>query len=174
MCKIQHHFLGSDLNPNPKPLFPNQVTCLLGAKRQPYYYTTNIIVPVVLLNILNFLTFFLDSEQVETKVKSSGILMVALLAFQATVTPSLPVTGYPTALHNFMVYSQVCVESTQEYISYFPGSLTRALSLFLSDPPPLLCACSFSSWSARYTQLSCTPSSITGLRNTNPNPCTST
>ena len=98
---------------SPPTLYPdNQVTCLLGAKRQPYYYTTSIIVPVVLLNILNFLTFFLDSEHVETKVKSSGILMVALLAFQSTVAPSLPVTGYPTALHQFMLYSQVNVEST--------------------------------------------------------------
>jgi len=92
--------------------YENFATIRLTLKRNPQYYEQNIVIPVVLLNCLNFLALMLGPDAIEARLASCATVILALMTFQIVVTDQLPRAGYPMGAATFLIVSNIYMIST--------------------------------------------------------------
>ena len=84
----------------------------LTIKRKASFYEWNYTMLIHICVILSWATFLIDIRSYDIRVQNSLTLVLALNVLQLVLSDKLPVTGYMTRMHSFVVFATFFVFST--------------------------------------------------------------
>ncbi len=84
-------------------------TYQIPAKRHPTYYLGKVILPLMLINLMAYLVYWLNVEQTMPQVAISVATVLSLITYWFTLQQELPRIPYLTALDTFMIGSMLLV-----------------------------------------------------------------
>eukprot|EP00937_MAST-01D_sp_MAST-1D-sp2_P002170 g2170.t1 len=87
----------------------SQLVVSIVVERQSQFYMMNLVLPIVLLNVLSWSSFFLSPSTIDVRLATTMTILIALVAFQFIVNDSLPKTGKMTRMHQFITVSNLLI-----------------------------------------------------------------
>lgn len=106
----------------------------IDLSRNSSYYVGKVLVPMTLIVLMSWVVFWIDPAKFGPQVGLSVTAMLTLIAFQFTLTTSLPKVGYFTVLDQLLLGSTILVflsliEATYAVRLVSRGQMERALRL---------------------------------------------
>ncbi len=79
------------------------------AKRHLAYYTSRVMVPLIIVVLMSWTVFWIDPVKIEAQLAVAATAMLTIIAYQFTLSNMLPKISYFTQLDYFIVGSNILV-----------------------------------------------------------------
>lgn len=87
----------------------SRYTFEIDVKRQPQYYVSQIIFPLILIIVMSWIVFWINPVHFGPQIGMSATAMLTLIAFHFAMRSMLPPVNYPTIMDQFIMWSTILV-----------------------------------------------------------------
>ena len=98
------------------------IAMLLEVERLTWHYWVTIIIPLIIIVVMSFCVFWLDTGNTSTRISIAVISILTIVAYRFTVDVSLPTIAYMTKLDIILLTSTIIV-----FLSLIVAVITDAL-----------------------------------------------